>query len=82
MSTSLDYYDPNTIFVIIHGLNTKLGGTGFAEVLEESKKYKIKKSHFEISSPNYKTIQIHKNLDDYLNRGNEVMEENKELKKE
>jgi tetratricopeptide (TPR) repeat protein len=82
MSTSIDYYDPNTVFVIIHGLSTKLGGTGFAEVLEERKKDKIKKSHFEISSPNYKTIQIHKNLDDYLNRGNEVMEENKEIKKE
>ena len=82
MSTSLDYYDPDTIFIIIHGLNTKLGGAGFAEVLEESKKYKIKKSHFEISSPNYKTIQIHKNLDDYLNKDNEVMEETKELKKE
>ena len=81
MSTSLDYYDPNTILVIIHGLKTKLGGAGFAEVLEENKKYKIKKSHFEISSPNYKTIQIHKNLNDYLNRGNEVIEE-KELKKE
>lgn len=82
MSTSLDYYDPNTLFVIIHGLNTKLGGAGFAEILEESKKYKIKKSHFEISSPNYKTIQIHKNLNDYLKKDNPVIEEAKELKKE
>ncbi|RDK88541.1 type IX secretion system periplasmic lipoprotein PorW/SprE [Marinirhabdus gelatinilytica] len=66
MSTSVDYYDPNTIFVIVHGLNTRMGGRGFAEVLKENKKYKIKRESFEISSPNYKIIQIHKNLDSYL----------------
>ena len=66
MSTSIDYYDPETRFVIIHGLNTKLGARGMAQVLEEDKKYKIKKPFFEISSPNYKIVQIHKNLDDYL----------------
>jgi len=67
MSTSVDYYDPNTFLVIIHGLNTRLGGRGFAEVLEEHKKYKVKKSYFEISTENYKTVQIHKNLNEYLN---------------
>ena len=66
MSASLDYYDPNTHFVIIHGLNTQLGGRGFAEVLREKKEYRIKHPYFEISSPNYKVIQIHKNLEDYL----------------
>ncbi|MDX1461506.1 MAG: hypothetical protein R3359_00500 [Marinirhabdus sp.] len=71
MNTSIDYYDPNTTFVIIHGLNTRMGGRGFAEVLKENKKYKIKKPYFEIASPNYKTIQIHKNLDSYLSEGTE-----------
>ncbi|MBL4662887.1 MAG: hypothetical protein JKY22_04880 [Flavobacteriaceae bacterium] len=66
MSASMDYYNPNTRLVIIHGLNTKLGGSGFAEVLREKKEYKVKHSYFEISSPNYKVVQIHKNLDDYL----------------
>lgn len=66
MSTSTDYYNPETILVIIHGLNTKLGAKGLAEVLNEDKKYKIKKPFFEISSPNYKIVQIHKNLDEYL----------------
>lgn len=66
MSASLDYYDPNTRLVIIHGLNTKLGGRGFAEVLREKKEYRVKHSYFEISSPNYKVVQIHKNLTDYL----------------
>ncbi len=67
MSTSIDYYSPETLFVIVHGLNTKLGARGFGEVLNENKDYRISRNYFEISSSNYKTIQIHKNLDDYLN---------------
>ncbi|MCB0458278.1 MAG: hypothetical protein KDC91_11090, partial [Flavobacteriaceae bacterium] len=76
MSVSLDYYTPSTYFVIIHGLNTKLGGRGFAEVLKENKKYKIKAPFFEIASENYKIIQIHKNLNDYLNSEKEAEENN------
>ncbi|SDX37634.1 type IX secretion system periplasmic lipoprotein PorW/SprE [Aequorivita viscosa] len=68
MSTSLDYYTPETQLVIVHGLNSKLGTQGFGEVLRERKGFKIKKPFFEISSPNYKLIQIHKNLDAYLNK--------------
>ncbi|MBT0607181.1 type IX secretion system periplasmic lipoprotein PorW/SprE [Aequorivita echinoideorum] len=66
MSTSIDYYNPSTRLVIVHGLNTKLGARGFAEVLKENKKYKIQRPSFEISTPNYKIIQIHKNLNDYI----------------
>lgn len=66
MATSLDFYDPQTKLVIIHGFNTKLGARGFGEVLKENKDYKIKHPYFEISTPNYKIVQIHKNLDDYL----------------
>lgn len=66
MSTSIDYYDPTTRLLIIHGLNTKLGGRGMAEVMKEDKRYKIKRPFFEISSPNYKIVQIHKNLDAYM----------------
>ncbi|MAB40400.1 MAG: hypothetical protein CL525_15065 [Aequorivita sp.] len=66
MTTSVDYYDPQTRFVIVHGLNTKMGARGFGDVLKEKKEYKIKHPFFEISSPNYKIIQIHKNLDEYL----------------
>ncbi len=75
MSASLDYYNPSTYLVIIHGLNTQLGGRGFGEVLSEHKKYKIKRPFFEIATPNYKIVQIHKNLNDYLAQG-DVQEEN------
>lgn len=67
MSTSIDYYNPETSLLLVHGLNTRLGGRGFGVILKENKKYKIKKPFFEISTPNYKTVQIHKNLEDYLN---------------
>ena len=66
MSTSIDYYIPNTIFVMTHGLNSRQGAEGFADVLSERKKDKIKNNHFEVSSENYTIIQIHKNLEDYL----------------
>ncbi|OAB80209.1 type IX secretion system periplasmic lipoprotein PorW/SprE [Cochleicola gelatinilyticus] len=66
MSTSIDYYAPGKLFLIVHGLNTKMGARGFGQNLKENKEYRVAKPFFEISSPNYKTIQIHKNLDDYL----------------
>ncbi len=66
MSTSIDYYIPETIFVMIHGLKSRKGAKGFADILSERKKDKITNSHFEISSENYAIIQIHKNLEDYL----------------
>ena len=66
MSTSVDYYIPETIFVMIHGLDSRQGAKGFADKLSERKKDKIRNGHFEVSSENYAIIQIHKNLEDYL----------------
>jgi tetratricopeptide (TPR) repeat protein len=69
LSTSLDYYNPTTLFVIIHGLNSKMGSSGFSEILKDKKKpYKITRPYTEISSQNYKIIQIHKNFEAYKNR--------------
>ena len=68
MDTSVDYYSPETTLVVVHGLNTKLGARGFGEVLSEHKDYKITKPYFEIATENYKIVQIHKNLTDYLNK--------------
>ncbi len=66
LKVSLDYYSPDNQFVVVHGLDTQLGGRGFAQVLRERKEYKIQRSFFEIATPNYKIIQLHKNLDAYL----------------
>lgn len=71
MEVSLDYYDPNTRLVLVHGLNTKMGARGLGELLKENKNYKVKHPFFEIATQNYKTVQIHKNLDAYLSQGSD-----------
>jgi hypothetical protein len=65
---SVDYYSSETQLVVVHGLNSCLGARGFGQVLSEHKDYKIKKTFFEIATENYKIIQIHKNLTNYLNK--------------
>jgi tetratricopeptide (TPR) repeat protein len=72
MYTSVDYYDANTKYLVIHGLDSKLGAEGFGVVLSEPQKEarknkltKITKPYFAISSDNYTIIQIHKNVNAY-----------------
>jgi hypothetical protein len=74
VTTSKDVYDENTIFVVVHGLKSIQGASGFGELLKSDKKDKrgrsikpkITKAYFAISSPNYAIIQRHKNLNAYL----------------
>lgn len=75
MKSSIDYYDPQLDFVVVHGLQSLQGSRGFGEILytgtennkAENLKYRITRPSFDISTENYKTIQIHKNLALYLN---------------
>ena len=65
LETSKDYYNNIVTFVVLHGLKSYDGAMGLAEMLD--KKTEIQKiNSFVISSENYKTIQIHKNLEEYL----------------
>ena len=66
LSVSKDRYDTNTIFVVVHGLKSAQGAFGFAEILKSKNDLKISKPFFGISSKNYQTVQIHKNLEAYL----------------
>ena len=74
LSTSKDVYDENTTFVVVHGLKSVGGASGFAELLQSDEKDnrgrplkpKITKDYIAISSPNYAIIQRHKNLNAYL----------------
>ena len=74
LTTSKDVYDENTIYVVVHGLKSIQGASGFAQFLISEKKDKrgrpvkpkITKDYFAISSPNYAIIQRHKNLNAYL----------------
>ncbi len=66
LTTSVDVFNPETTFVVVHGLKSVEGAKGFADILKAEDKYKIDRPYFGISSDNYKTLQIHKNLNEYL----------------
>ncbi len=70
LTSSIDVYNTNTTFVVVHGLKNKVVANTFNQLLSKEDIKKIKKPYFAISSPNYQIIQIHKNLDSYLNSDN------------
>jgi len=65
LNTSKDYYNNIVTFVVLHGLKSYDGAMGLAEMLNKQTDLNNKTS-FVVSSENYKTIQIHKNLEEYL----------------
>jgi TolA-binding protein len=66
LNVSEDIYDINTTFVVIHGLKSINGAKGFTALIDEGDNAIFERPFFAISSENYKTLQIHKNLDRYL----------------
>ena len=66
VKTSKDVYNKNITFVVVHGFKSIDGALEFGKILKDYKN-PIVKEFFAISSANYQTIQIHKNLDEYLN---------------
>ncbi|WP_100613722.1 type IX secretion system periplasmic lipoprotein PorW/SprE [Confluentibacter citreus] len=70
LSSSKDVYNKDTTFVIVHGLKNEQVAKTFDQLLTKEDKQTIKEPYFAISSANYQIIQIHKNLDMYLNIGN------------
>ena len=64
LNVSVDYYNNITKFVVIHGITSFEGGVGLSENIAELFDEIIEPS-FISSSTNYKTIQIHKNLNEY-----------------
>lgn len=67
LQSSVDVYNANTKFVVVHGLTNKQVANTFEQLFVKEDKKKIKEPHFVISSANYQIIQIHKNLNDFLN---------------
>ncbi|MCM4159190.1 hypothetical protein FHG64_09370 [Antarcticibacterium flavum] len=67
-TTSLDVYNVDTIFVVVHGFENMERAGGFEELLRVNKDYAIQREPVIISSENYHVVQLHKNLDAYLNR--------------
>ncbi|MFS4415401.1 tetratricopeptide repeat protein [Maribacter sp. 2307ULW6-5] len=63
---SKDIYDLEQQFVVVHGFKSKDFALGFAELIKNNKDYRIADRNFVILSDNYKIVQVHKNLPDYL----------------
>ncbi len=66
-TVSKDIYTLEDQFIVVHGFKSKDFSLGYVELLQKNKDYKIKNENFVILSSNYKTIQVHKNLQDYKN---------------
>ncbi len=65
---SKDIYTLEEQFVVVHGFKSKDYALGFAELIKFNKDYLIDNENFVILSSNYKTVQVHKNLQDYKNQ--------------
>ena len=70
LKSSVDVYNPNTTFVVVHGLRNAQVAKTFNQLLNKEDKKKIKEPYFAIASANYQIIQIHKNLDAYISINN------------
>lgn len=62
---SKDIYNLEDEFVVVHGFRSKDYALGYVELLKNNKDYRIRHENFVILAANYKTVQIHKNLEDY-----------------
>jgi len=67
LNSSVDVYNSNTSFVVVHGLKNEQIAKTFDQLLSKEDKKKIIEPYFAITSTNYQIAQIHKNLDVYLN---------------
>lgn len=65
MSTSIDVYNKNKTFVVVHGIRSIESAKAFTRLFPQELRYKIQRPFFGMSTNNYRTIQIHKNLDAY-----------------
>ncbi|MBT8287284.1 MAG: hypothetical protein HKN00_08475 [Flavobacteriaceae bacterium] len=66
LTTSVDRYDLETIFIVVHNLKSYQGAMGFGEIINEYEEIDINREYFAISSPNYQIVQVHKNLEAYI----------------
>ena len=62
---SKDIYNLEDLFVVVHGFRSKEFALGYVELLKNNRDYRVNHENFVILSANYKTLQIHKNLEEY-----------------
>lgn len=68
--TTEEVYNSSQNFLVIHGLGSLLGAEGLAEILIKEELISKEFDYFAISEENYSTIQVYKNLDEYLKQLN------------
>ncbi|WP_435050143.1 tetratricopeptide repeat protein [Formosa sp. S-31] len=68
LTASLDVYSEEITFVLVHGFTNLVVAEGFKDLFKKTDKDRITRPYFVISAQNYQTVQIHKNLDHYLNQ--------------
>lgn len=66
LTMSIDLYNMEEDFIVIHGIRTKDNAKDIASILKDYKDYKVSHDAIVISSDNYKVVQIKKNLEEYL----------------
>ncbi|GAA4309951.1 hypothetical protein GCM10023115_34970 [Pontixanthobacter gangjinensis] len=66
LKVSLDVYDVERSFIVVHGFQEKSRVLGFEELLRKNKNYKIDRVAFAMSAENYRIVQIKKTLRSYL----------------
>lgn len=64
-STSIDFYNAQTSFVVIHYLSSRQQAEGLVELLAKNEEIQITRPSTILASENYKIVQIHKNFDAY-----------------
>ena len=68
LSVSIDVYDENTDFLVVHGFSSTAAALIFAETLNREKIVALKEEEpLIINSQNYQIVQVHKNLQAYKN---------------
>ena len=67
LTSSIDLYNENTIFIVVHGLKNGQVAKTFDQLLTKEQQKKITAPYFAMASSNYQIVQIHKNLEAFLN---------------
>ncbi|MAZ26814.1 MAG: hypothetical protein CL868_07015 [Cytophagaceae bacterium] len=65
---SMDTYNKKNTFITVHGFDNEGAALAFAERLKNNEEMEWETAPIVITSSNYRVVQIHKNLDAYLNQ--------------
>ncbi|SFW43595.1 hypothetical protein SAMN02927921_01667 [Sinomicrobium oceani] len=69
IEVSRDVYDEDTVFVVVHGLKNDNDAKAFRELVNHDEECKIDVENFLILSPDYRTVQVHKNVEAFRSKG-------------